>query len=309
MADRIRTSCLASILVAGFGVSGLGQVTNVKNENWNLRLENRNKVFCDTCSAAPQFLAGSHMNRSDVIRFSIPSLRSVSFMKVFGSKAIISGFANRELEMMIIHDLNGNKTMDVINGTNFSPSPTGRFIAFQNFFSWDDDRFLASDVILLYDAAWPPDQNRVQKYHDLVNASDAGVPVFPRINREKQEPSPLKNHDLSVDNIVWSASGNTLGFIAEAVSPPSRMRKGYRTASVIFGAVDVSGGLARMRVYVKTLPIRELLRPEQSSAAVRFAADAVSINDKGILECYSKSVWQQKTKFVVNVFKNYDEMY
>jgi hypothetical protein len=293
------------VMLMALATSTPAQQPQAKSSGWILSTEDL--VVCDSCAAAIHFRA-TRDQVSAPIHFEIPNISTTS-VKILGSNAIFTGFAGRELETMIIHDLAANKTQDKVDGINFKLSPSGRYAAFHNFYSWHDPRFLMSDVILLYDATRSPNLNRVPKYSASANEFTAGIPIFPQGNKAALEPSPMKNSPMTVLNLLWSSSGNSLGFIAEATSPQARIEKGYKTTAVILGFADLSNGIDRMHVYIKTVPIQDVLRPEHRSDSIRFFADNASISDGGLLQFYGKSIWQLKPQFTINLISDHDEVY
>lgn len=297
---------VALLIIPAAFASASSQEIKSTDSPWTLR--HATLVSCDTCTPTLELRANNSQSGGG-IRFVVPRLGSATSIKLYGSKAIVTGFDSRESQIMVVHDLDTNKTLDSIQGLDFLPSPSGRYIAFQNFYSWHDPRFQISDVILLYDASQTPDHSRGMKYRQRIDEYSAGKPIFPRSNMEAQDPEPLKGHDTAVIKRAWSPSGNTLGFIAEAVSPEARMQREHRTNVVIFGAVDLRNGIDHPVVYVKKVPIEDLLKPKYTGDSIIFSVDDLSISDEGTLEYQAKSVWRLKSDVTLHLFKDYDERY
>lgn len=304
MTNGIRSYVLMALMVIG-----TASLSYAADSDWRVVLES--DVRCDSCTFGKLLtFDAENVAEQKSFRFSVTELSSLVLVKTFDDRAVILGYAGREMENAVIYDLSSNKKIETVGGSNFSLSPSGRYAAFVRFYSWHDPAAHMSDVISLYDFSLAPQKNRVAQHQAHTHSMNAGVPIFPGRNKKEGRIASFDDLNYAVSNIVWSPSGKTLGFVAENTSASERMNKEYNTKAVLFGAVDLSGGIRKAVVYLRSVPIQELLRPEHAKdAGVRFFADDVAINDEGALELHAKTVSQLKPQFSLNLFKDYSEKY
>ncbi|NNN04632.1 MAG: hypothetical protein HKL90_01895 [Elusimicrobia bacterium] len=257
--------------------------SNVRGGKWSVAQETATECATCTVHGPFQFLAANHGTGKN-IRFSLNGMVDrIKSVRLLGDRAVVIGDLSSSGDMVTVYDLGGNRLLDEFAAINSTISPNGQFLAFQHFHPRHADTEDMSDVVLLYDLSRSQKENRTPDNQAKPNMSNAGIPVFPVKNRVDRRILPYPGSNYVVyPQFIWSPSGKTLAFVAEATSISALMEKDHTTTEIIAVAIEISGSIADAKAYLRRIPVNDLLRPTfQNKKGYKFHVGRMSLSDDG----------------------------
>lgn len=228
------------------------------------------------------------MDTKERFNFTVANeMTQVEFVYTYGSKAIIYGELGSVAHFITVYDLAGRKEIDKWYGYQFSFSHNGRYVAFLRFHPRHTPDEYLSDVVVVYDFASSPSENRVPEARNDKNPENVGIPVFPKENVQKQtlEPFTKLHHYLADLPGAWSNSDTLLSFTVTKARLSEMEAADYTPKEIIVVGIDLARGLGESKTYERHLPTSDLLKPGiKDVPKIRVPIESLSVSDDGAVE-------------------------
>jgi hypothetical protein len=212
-----------------------------------------------------------------VIRDETSSIESIRLGE--GSSLVFFGEVGRSAHDVNIFDVATGKLRDSFLCYGCQMSPSGKYLLFKHWYPRFAERFLTSDVLLIYDLSSTPAANRIGGSvetdavgHPVFPQDAVGHPIFPQKNvAAKSVDSLAAENDTDLDVIsgagfVWGENDSSILFV------------NIRKSGLWLETVDLSKGLSAVQLKEKKIDFSTVLRDGDANNVAGVSPIGIQVN-------------------------------